>query len=230
MHKILQARLQQYMNKEIPDVQTGFQRHRGIRDQIAKQRSSRKTFISASLTTLKPFTVWITTNCGKFFKRGECQTILPISWEMCMWVKKQQFGRTWISWLVQNWERSTVKALYYHPAYLTSLQNTCELCMWNAGLDEPQARITIARRNINNLQDADDTILMTESEEELNLLMRVKEESEKAGLKLIIGKTKITASGPITSWQIEGDKNGSSDRIYFFGLQNHWGQWLQPWN
>ena len=102
--------------------------------------------------------------------------------------------------------------------------------MWNAGLDESQARIKIARRNINNLQYADDTILMTESEEERNLLMRVKEESEKAGLKLNIEKTKIMASGPITSWQIEGDKNGSSDRIYFFGLQNHCGQWLQPWN
>ena len=78
--------------------------------------------------------------------------------------------------------------------------------MWNAGLDESQARIKIARRNINNLQYADDTILMTESEEERNLLMRVKEESEKAGLKLNIEKTKIMASGPITSWQIEGEK------------------------
>ena len=78
--------------------------------------------------------------------------------------------------------------------------------MWNAGLDESQARTKIARRNINNLQYADDTTLMTESEEELNLLMRVKEESEKAGLKLNIEKTKIMASGPITSWQIEGEK------------------------
>ena len=71
--------------------------------------------------------------------------------------------------------------------------------MWNAGLDESQARIKIARRNINNLQYADDTILMTESEEERNLLMRVKEESEKAGLKLNIQKTKIMASSLITS-------------------------------
>ena len=78
--------------------------------------------------------------------------------------------------------------------------------MWNAGLDESQARTKIARRNVNNLQYADDTTLMTESEEELNLLMRVKEESEKAGLKLNIEKTKIMASGPITSWQIEGEK------------------------
>ena len=79
--------------------------------------------------------------------------------------------------------------------------------MWNAGLDELQAGLKIARRNINNLIYADDTTLMAESEEELNsLLMRVKEENEKAGLKLNIQKTKIMASGPITSWQIDGGK------------------------
>ena len=78
--------------------------------------------------------------------------------------------------------------------------------MWNAGLDEAQAGIRIARRNINNLRYADDTTLMAESEEELkNLLMKVKEESEKVGLKLNIQKTKIMASGPITSWQIDGE-------------------------
>ena len=94
--------------------------------------------------------------------------------------------------------------------------------MRNAGLEEAQARIKIAGRNINNLRYADDTILMAESEEELkSLLMKVKEKSVKAGLKLNIQKTKITASGPITSWQIEGRKNGNSDRLYFLGLQNH---------
>ena len=78
--------------------------------------------------------------------------------------------------------------------------------MWNDRLDEPQAGIKIARRNINNLRYADDTTLMAESEEELkSLLMKVKEESEKAGLKLNIQKTKIVASGPITSWQIDGE-------------------------
>ena len=74
--------------------------------------------------------------------------------------------------------------------------------MQNAGLDEAQAGIKIARRNINNLRYADDTILMAESEEELSLLMKKKEESEKSGLKLSIQKTKIMASSPITSWQI----------------------------
>ena len=78
--------------------------------------------------------------------------------------------------------------------------------MWNAGLDEAQAGIKIARRNINNLRYADDTTLMAESEEDLNsLLMKVKEEPEKVGLKLNIQKTKIMASGPITSWQIDGE-------------------------
>ena len=78
--------------------------------------------------------------------------------------------------------------------------------MWNAGLDEAQAGIKIAKRNMNNLRYADDTTLMAESEEELkNLLMKVKEESEKVGLKLNIQKTKIMASGPITSWQTDGE-------------------------
>ena len=94
--------------------------------------------------------------------------------------------------------------------------------MRNAGLDEAQAGIKIARRNINNLRYADDTTLMEESEEELKgLLMNLKEDSENVGLKLNIQKTKIMASSPITSWQIDGGNNGNSDRLYFLGLQNH---------
>ena len=97
--------------------------------------------------------------------------------------------------------------------------------MQNAMLDEAQARIKIAGRNINNLRYADDTTVMAESEEELkSLLMKMKEESEKAGLKLNIQKTKIMVSGPITSWQVDGGNNGNSDRLYFIGLQNHCGQ------
>ena len=104
--------------------------------------------------------------------------------------------------------------------------------MQNAGLNESKARIKIARRNINNFRYADDTTLMPESEEQLKtLLLKVKEESEKAGLKVNIQKTKIVASGPITSWQIvPWGNNGNSDRLYFLGLQNHCRQWLQPWN
>ena len=93
--------------------------------------------------------------------------------------------------------------------------------MRNAGLEEAQAGIKIARRNISSVRYVDNTTFMAESEKELNsLLMKVKEESEKAGLKLNIQKTKIMASGPITSWQIER-QTGNSDRFYFLGLQNH---------
>ena len=92
--------------------------------------------------------------------------------------------------------------------------------MRNARLDEAQAGIKIASRNINNLRYADDTTLMAESKERKNLLMKVKEESEKVGLKLNIQKTKIMASSPITSWEIDGE-TGNSERLYIFGLQNH---------
>ena len=94
--------------------------------------------------------------------------------------------------------------------------------MRKAGLDEAQAGIQIAGRNIKNLRYADDTTLMAESEELKSLLM--KQESEKVGLKLNIQKIKIMASGPITSWQIDGE----TDRLYFFGLQNHCRWRLQP--
>ena len=94
--KILEARLQQYVNHELPDVQAGFRKGRGTRDQIAniagsskKQESSRKTSTSALLTMPKPLTVWITTFCGKFWKTWEYHTAWPASWEMCMQVKKQ---------------------------------------------------------------------------------------------------------------------------------------------
>ena len=92
--------------------------------------------------------------------------------------------------------------------------------MRNAGLDEAQVGIKIARRNINNLRYADDTTLMAESKEELKSLL-MKEESEKVGLKLNIQKTKIMASNPITSWQIDGKTVETLADYFFFGLQNH---------
>ena len=93
--------------------------------------------------------------------------------------------------------------------------------MRNAGLDEAQAGIKIARRNINNLRYTDDTTIMAESEEKLkSLLMKVKEESEKVGLKFNINKTKIMASAPITSWKID-EETMETVRDYFLGLQNH---------
>ena len=97
MIKILQARLQQYMNCELPDVQAGFKKSRGTRDQIAnirwsskRQESSRKISISALLIMPKPLTAWITINCGKFWKRWAYQTTWPASWEICMQARKQQ--------------------------------------------------------------------------------------------------------------------------------------------
>ena len=93
--------------------------------------------------------------------------------------------------------------------------------MRNAGLDEAQGGIKIARKNNNNLRHADDTTFLAEREELKILLMKLKEESEKFGLNLSIKKTKIMASGPITSWQIDGGNSGKSDRLYFWGLQNH---------
>ena len=99
--------------------------------------------------------------------------------------------------------------------------------MWHARLDEAEAGIKIAGRNINNLRYADDTTLMADSEEELkSLLMKVKEESEKVGLKLNIQKTKIMASGPITSWQTDGER--VTDFTFWVPESLRW--WLQPWS
>ena len=153
----------------------------------------------------KPLTVWITANYGKFFNRWEYQTTLPVSWETCVQVKKQQ--------LEPDWNNGTMDWFQIgkgiHQGYILSpwLFNVyAEYIVWNVRLDEAQAGIEIARRNVNNLRYADDTTLMAESEEELkSLLRKVKEESEKVGLKLNIQKTKIMASGPITSWQIDGE-------------------------
>ena len=103
--------------------------------------------------------------------------------------------------------------------------------MWNARLDESQAGIKIAKRNITNLRYADDTTLMAESKEELkSLLRRVKEESKKAVLKLNIQTTKIMAASPITSWQIDGETVETVADFIFLGSKNHCRWWLQPWN
>ena len=121
-------------------------------------------------------------------------------------------------------EKEYVKAVYLS---LCLFNFYAEYIMRNAGLKEAQAGIKIAGRNTNNLRYADDTTLTAESEEELkSFLMKVKEESEKVGLKLNIQKTKIMASGPITSWQIDGETVSN----YFWGLQNHCRWWLQTWN
>ena len=131
MLKILQTRLQQYMNHELPNDQAGFRKGRGTRDQIAKsigssikQESSRKTSISALSTRPKPLTVWITINCGKFWKRWEYQTTWPASWEIGMQVRKQQLELGMEQQTGSKSGKEFVKAMYCHPAYLTYMQST----------------------------------------------------------------------------------------------------------
>ena len=135
-----------------------------------------------------------------------------------MQVKRQQLDLDMGQQTGSKSGKEYVKAVYYHPDYLTY----AEYIMRNAGLDEAQAGIKIAGRNINNLRYAEDTTLMAESKEELKgLLMKVKEESEKVGLKLNIQKTRIMASGPITSWQIDGETVGTVSDFILGGLKNH---------
>ena len=120
-----------------------------------------------------------------------------------MQVRKQQLELDIEQWTGSKLGKEYIKAVYCHPAYLTYMQ---KYIMQNARLDEAKARIKISRRNINNLRYADDITLMVKSKEKLkSLLIRMKEESEKVGLKLSFQKTRIMASHPITSWQIDGE-------------------------
>ena len=122
-----------------------------------------------------------------------------------MQVKKQQLKLDVEQWTGSKLGKEYVRAAYCHPAYLTSMQSISGTTL--AGMEEAQAGIKIARKNINNQGYADDTTLMAESEEELkSLLMKVKEENEKVGLKLNIQKMKIMASGPITSYPAETER------------------------
>ena len=156
---------------------------------------------------LKPLSAWITTNCGKLLKTWEYQTTLPASWEISMQVKKQQLELDMEQQTGSKLGKEYVKAIYCHPAYLTYMQSTlCEMPGWMKHKLESR----LLGKNINNLRYADDNTLMVESKEELkSLLMKVKEESENVGLKLNTQKTKIMASGPINSWQIDGGNNGN---------------------
>ena len=188
MFRILQARLQQYVNCELSDVQAGFRKDRGIRDQIAnlrwiieKARVPEKTSTSALLTMSKPLTVWITTNCGQFLERWEYH----LTWLLRNLYASQEAtirtGHGTMDWF--QIRKGVHQGCILSPCLFNLY---AEYIMWNARLDEAQAAIKIAGRNINNLRYADDTTLMAESEELKSLLMKVKEESEKAGLKLNI--------------------------------------------
>ena len=163
-----------------------------------KQENSRKTSI-ALLTMPKPLTVWITINCGKFWKRWEYQTTWPASWETYMQIRKQQLEVDMEQQTGSKLGKEYIKAVYCHPASLTYMQSTSwETLGWMKHKLETRLPGEISIRY------ADDTTLMAESEEELkSLLMKVKVESEKVVLKLNVQKTKIMASSPITLWQID---------------------------
>ena len=168
---------------------------------LKKQENSRKTSISALLTMPKPLIVWTTTKSGKFL---EMVTPDHLTWLLRnVYVGQEATVRT---------EHRTTDCFQIgkevHQGCILSpcfFNFYAEYIMRNAGLEEAQAGIKIAGRNINNLRYADDTTLMAESEELKSLLMKMKEKSEKVGLKLNIQKTKIMAPGTITSWQTGGE-------------------------
>ena len=163
-----------------------------------KQGSSSGASTSASLTTLNPLSVWITTNCGKLSKRWDYQTTLPVSWETCMQVKRQhrhkqrtgsKLEEALCDTLCQDslWQGSTVSLCLFNLY--------AEYIVWNARLDKSRAGIKIAGRNINNFRYGDDTTLMAESKEDLkSLLMRVKEESEKVACYSTFKKVRLSHS------------------------------------
>ena len=182
-----------------------------------KQESSRKASISALLTMPKPLTMWITRNWKSLQEMGIPDHLTCLLRNL--YIGQEATVRTGHG--TTDWfqiRKGVRQGCILSPCLFNFY---AEYIMRNAGLEEAQAGIKIAGRNINNLRYADDTTLMAESEEELkSLLMKVKEESEKVGLKLNIQKTKIMASGPITSWEIDGE-TVETVRLYFSGLQNN---------
>ena len=220
MLKILRARLQQYMNHELPDVQTGFRKGRGTRDQIAnihwiikKAREFQKNIYFCFIDYAKAFDCWITTNWKILKDMGIPDHLTCLLRNLYAGQEAPvRTGHGTTDWF--QIRRGVRQGCILSPCLFNLY---AEYIMRNAGLDEAQAGIKIAGRNINNLRYADDTTVMAEREKELKrFLMKVKEESEKVGLKLNIQKTKIMASGPITSWQIDG-KTMETVRDFSFG-------------
>ena len=211
MLKILQARIQQYVNHELPDVQAGFRKGRGNRVQIVninwiieKAREFHKNTYFCFIDYTKAF------GCVDHNKLWKILKELGILDHLNCFLRNLYAGQ---EATVRTGHGTTDWFQIGKGVRQGCILSPClfnlytEYIMRNAGLEETQAGIKIAGRNINNLRYADDTTLMAESKEELkSLLMKVKEESEKAGLKLTIQKTKIMASGPITSWKIEEKK------------------------
>ena len=207
MLKFLQARLQQYVNRELPDVQAGFRKGRGTRDQIGN--------ICWIMEKAKEFQKYIYFCFIDYDKGFDCVDHNKL-WKILQAMGMPEHPTCLLRNLYAGQE-ATVRTGHGTTDWFQIGKQVClgcilspclfnlhaEYIMKNAGLHEAQAGIKIAGRNINNLRYADDTT-MAESEEELkSLLMKVKEESEKVGLKLNIQKTKIMTSGPIASWQID---------------------------
>ena len=190
---------------------------------LKRQESSRKISSSALLIMPKPLTVWITTNWKILKEMGMPDYLICLLRNL--YAGQEATLRTGHG--TKDWfqiKKGVCQGCILSPSLFNLSE---EYIMWNAGLEEAQAGIKIARRNINNLRYADDTTLMAESEEELkSLLMKVKEVSEKVGLKLNIQNTKVMASGPITSRQIDGETMETVTDFIFLGCR--W--WLQPWN
>ena len=209
--KILQTGLQQCMNHDLPDVQDGFRKAEEAEIKLPisagsskKQESSqkKKKSTSALLIMPKPLTVLITTNCKILKEMGIPDHLICLLRNLYAGQEATvRTGHETMDWFQIG------KGLYQGCILSSCLFNLyTEYFMRNARLDESQAGIKIAGRNINNLRNADDTILMAESEKELkNLVMKVKEEGEKAGLKLNIQKTMIMASSSIPPFQIDGE-------------------------
>ncbi|XP_055293199.1 uncharacterized protein LOC129563414 [Moschus berezovskii] len=222
MLKILQARLQQYVNRELPDVQAGFRKGRGTTDQIAnirwimqKAREFQKNIYFCFIDYAKAF------DCVDHNKLWNILKEMGIPDHLTCLLRNLYAGQ---EATVRTGHGTTDWFQIGKGVRQGCILSPClfnfyaEYIMRNAGLEEAQAGIKIAGRNINNLRYADDTTLMAESEEELkSLLMKVKEESEKVGLKLNIQKTKIMASGPITSWEIDGKTVETVSDFVFLG-------------
>ena len=209
MLKIIQARLQQYVNRELPDVQAGYRKGRGTRDQIAnihwimeKARELQKNIYFCFVDYVKAFDCVDHNKLWKILKEiriADYPTFLLRNLYSGQEVTVRT-GHGTTDWFQIG--KGVRQGCILSPCLFNLY---AEYIMRNAGLEEAQAGIKIVGRNINNLRYADDTTLMAENEEELKgLLMKVKEGSEKVGLKLNIQKTKIMESCPITSWEIDG--------------------------
>ena len=223
MLKILQARFQQYMNYELPDVQAGFRKGRGTKDQIAnnrwiikKAREFQKNIYFCFIDYVKAFDYVDHNKLWKILKE------MGIPDHLICLLRNLYAG-----------QEATVRTGHGTTDWFHIGKGVCQGCilspclfnlyaeyiMRNAGQEEAQAGIKIAGRNINNLRYVDDTTLMAENKEELkSLLMKVKEENENVGLKLNIQKTKIMASGPIISWEIDGGTVETVVSDLFFGV------------